>query len=77
VSASTTSSRPVAAAKTTPPASTTKKVGYIYYKAKSGDTLWEIANRHGTTVAEIKKLNGPSKCNNLKAGTVLKLSSKG
>jgi LysM repeat protein len=54
-----------------------KKDGYIYYKAKSGDTLWDIAQRHGTTVAEIKKLNGASKCNNLKAGTVLKLSSKG
>ena len=49
----------------------------IYYKARSGDTLWDIAQRHGTTVAEIKKLNGAAKCNNLKAGTVLKLSSKG
>lgn len=51
--------------------------GYVYYKARNGDTLWDIAQRHGTTVAEIRKLNGASKCNNLKAGTVLKLSSKG
>lgn len=51
--------------------------GYVYYKARNGDTLWDIAQRHGTTVAEIRKLNGASKCNNLKAGTVLRLSSKG
>lgn len=50
---------------------------YVYYKARTGDTLWDIAQRHGTTVAEIRKLNGASKCNNLKVGTVLKLSSKG
>ncbi|HUM45844.1 MAG TPA: LysM domain-containing protein [Chitinophagales bacterium] len=50
---------------------------YVYYKARNGDTLWEIAQRHGTTVAEIRKLNGATKCNNLKVGTVLKLSSKG
>lgn len=50
---------------------------YVYYKARTGDTLWDIAQRYGTTVAEIRKLNGAGKCNNLKAGTVLKLSSKG
>jgi membrane-bound lytic murein transglycosylase D len=50
---------------------------FFYYKAKYGDTLWEIAQRHGTTVSEIIKINGPAKCNKLKAGTVLKLSSKG
>ncbi len=50
---------------------------YVYYKARTGDTLWDIARKYGTTVAEIRKLNGYNKCNNLKAGTVLKLSSKG
>lgn len=50
---------------------------YVYYKARNGDTLWEIAQRYGTTVSEIRKLNGATKCNNLKVGTVLKLSSKG
>ncbi len=50
---------------------------YVYYKARYGDTLWDIARKHGTTVDEIKALNGSSKCNNLKAGTVLKISSKG
>lgn len=64
-----------ATASTGKPATQTSK--YVYYKARSGDTLWDIAASHGTTVAEIRKLNGAAKCNNLKAGTVLKLSSKG
>ncbi|MBA2422348.1 MAG: LysM peptidoglycan-binding domain-containing protein [Chitinophagales bacterium] len=50
---------------------------YVFYKARTGDTLWEIAQRHGTTVSAIRKLNGSAKCNFLKAGTVLKVSSKG
>jgi LysM repeat protein len=29
----------------------------VRYKVKSGDTLWGIAQQHGTTVANIKKLN--------------------
>jgi len=50
---------------------------YVYYKTRYGDTLWDIARKHGTTVAELKALNGSAKCNKLKAGTVLKISSKG
>ncbi|MBA3649260.1 MAG: LysM peptidoglycan-binding domain-containing protein [Chitinophagales bacterium] len=50
---------------------------YVYYKAKYGDTLSTIAQRHGTTISALKAINGPSKCNNLKAGTVLKISLKG
>ncbi|MFI5134371.1 MAG: LysM peptidoglycan-binding domain-containing protein, partial [Chitinophagales bacterium] len=50
---------------------------YVYYKTRYGDTLWDIARKHGTTVDEIKALNGSSKCDNLKVGTVLKISSKG
>ena len=53
------------------------KSEFVYYKARYGDTLWDIARKHGTTVAEIKALNGPAKCNNLKVGTVLKINSKG
>jgi membrane-bound lytic murein transglycosylase D len=50
---------------------------FVYYKARNGDTLWEIARRHGTTMDSIRTLNGASKCNNLKVGTVLKISLKG
>ncbi|MCY7408673.1 MAG: LysM peptidoglycan-binding domain-containing protein, partial [Chitinophagales bacterium] len=50
---------------------------YVYYKARNGDTLWEIAKKHGTTVEQIRVLNGASKCNNLQVGTVLKIGSKG
>ena len=32
----------------------------INYRVKSGDTLWEISQKHGTTVASIKSLNGLS-----------------
>ncbi len=49
---------------------------FIYYKTRSGDTLWEIARSHGTTIDSIRILNGAAKCNNLKAGTVLKLTAK-
>lgn len=33
----------------------------IIYFVKSGDTLWDIAKRYGTTVEEIKKINGLDK----------------
>ncbi|AGC76557.1 membrane-bound lytic murein transglycosylase D [Nonlabens dokdonensis] len=42
------------------------------YKVKSGDSLWKIANKYGISIASIRKLN-PSKSQNLKAGTTLKL----
>lgn len=31
---------------------------YFEYTVKSGDTLWILARRFGTTVDEIRKLNG-------------------
>lgn len=58
-----------------PPSSSLQK--FVYYKTRSGDTLWDIARRHGTTIDSIRALNGSAKCNNLKAGIVLKLNSKG
>ena len=47
---------------------------YIEYVVKNGDTLYSIANRYGTTVDEIKKLNNLLS-NFLSIGEVLKLSS--
>ena len=42
------------------------------YTVKSGDSLWSIANRFNTTVAEIKQLNNLN-TNALQVGQVLKL----
>ena len=42
------------------------------YKVRRGDSLGKIAERNGTTVAQIKKLNG-IKGNNVKSGKVLRV----
>lgn len=34
------------------------KSKYYKYTVRRGDTLWKIANRHGTTISEIKDANG-------------------
>lgn len=44
------------------------------YTVRSGDTLWLLANRYGTTVDAIKRLNG-LKGDSLRIGQVLKIPS--
>lgn len=46
---------------------------YITYVIQSGDTLSEIANRYGTTVAALTQLNGISDPDRIYAGNTLKV----
>ncbi len=48
--------------------------GYFEYTVKSGDTLWLLSQRYGTTVEAIKRLNGLSG-NELSIGQTLKIPS--
>lgn len=45
---------------------------YITYTVRSGDTLWLLANRYGTTVDAIKSMNGLTN-DNLSIGQVLRI----
>ncbi len=45
---------------------------YFEYTVRSGDTLWDLARRYGTTVSAIKNLNGLSS-DTLRIGQVLKI----
>lgn len=45
---------------------------YFQYTVRSGDTLWLLANRFGTTVDAIKKLNGLTS-DSLRVGQVLRI----
>ncbi len=51
-----------------------KKSGVRFYKVKSGDTLSEIAEKHRTSIAKIKKINN-LKSDNLRIGQTLKIPS--
>lgn len=52
------------------------RVVYSTYKVKSGDTLSEIAKRHGVTVTELERANGFSRKSTLRSGQQLKIPTK-
>jgi membrane-bound lytic murein transglycosylase D len=45
------------------------------YKVKKGDTLWDIANMHGTTIARIRQANGLSRSSRIYPGQNLMIPS--
>jgi membrane-bound lytic murein transglycosylase D len=47
------------------------------YTIQSGDTLWDLARRNGTTVAEIKRLNAIRSARDLRAGKVIRVPGQG
>ncbi|MBI1305796.1 MAG: peptidoglycan DD-metalloendopeptidase family protein [Bacteroidetes bacterium] len=57
----------------TPPPSSTTRSSVSYYKVKSGDTLWSISRRYGTTVDRICRLNGISRNSTLRIGQRLRI----
>ncbi|MFH1160810.1 MAG: LysM peptidoglycan-binding domain-containing protein [bacterium] len=49
------------------------KSKYIYYTIKSGDNLWDLAQKYDCTVSEIKKLNNMTNTNRLRPGQKIKI----
>jgi membrane-bound lytic murein transglycosylase D len=53
------------------------KTKFIYYTVQRGDTLWNIANRKGVSVEDIKRLNNIRSSSSLKAGSKIKIAVAG
>lgn len=56
--------------------SSSSSSGTTTYTVRSGDTLSEIAQEHGTTVEKLKSLNNISNVNNIKVGQKIKIPKK-
>lgn len=48
---------------------------FVYHTIRSGDTLWDIANKYGTTVNRIEQLNPGVNARNLKIGQKIKVKA--
>ena len=44
------------------------------YKVRSGDTLWDIARKYGTTTSKLRRLNGLGRSSRIYPGQVLKIA---
>jgi len=49
---------------------------YVYHTIKSGDTLWDIANKYGTSVNRIEQLNPGVNARNLKIGQKIQVKAQ-
>lgn len=47
------------------------------YKVRSGDTIWDIARKYGTTTAKIRSLNGLGRSSRIYPGQILKVADGG
>ena len=45
------------------------------YKVRSGDTLWDIARKYGTTTSQIRRINGLGRSSRIYPGQILTLTS--
>ncbi len=45
------------------------------YKVRSGDTLWDIARKYGTTTSALRKMNGLGRSSRIYAGQKLKIAT--
>lgn len=52
-----------------------KAVGEGYYRVQSGDTLTQIARKHGQSVNALVRMNNLGNANSIKVGQVLKVQS--
>lgn len=63
----------------TPPVTTggSDNQDYVLYKVKSGDTLWDIANKYpGVSDTDLIRLNGINDGNKIKPGMIIKIKPK-
>jgi len=57
--------------------STSAGSGTFVYTVRSGDNLWSLAQRYGTTVSRLRRLNNLSKSSTLRIGQQLKIPDSG
>jgi len=53
--------------------SSSSSAKYTYYTIKSGDNLWDLAQKYNCTVSEIKQLNNIKNANKLRLGQKIKI----
>ncbi|MEW6467764.1 MAG: LysM peptidoglycan-binding domain-containing protein [Bacteroidota bacterium] len=67
--------KPMAPTDNTKTSTTNGNVKYKYHTIKNGDSLWLISQKYGTSVDELKKLNGFGKNYMLYPGQVIKVGT--